>query len=91
MKKSRKVSFRVATEVSEGLKLVAEIAEVEDMAISDLVRSCVNYGLTRDSHHLPKYLRDGSYYGEFPTLENVEGWRELIEEVLGPGSISDEI
>lgn len=80
VQQTRKVSFRVAPEVSEGLKLVAEIAEVEDMAISDLVRSCVNYGLTRDPKHLPKYLRDNSY-GEWPLVSDAKGWRALLDEL----------
>ena len=80
MKMSRKVSFRVAPEVWEGLRLIAEIADIGDMTISDFVRSCVNYGLTRDPKHLPRYLQDGSY-GELPLVSDAETWKEFLDEL----------
>ena len=54
VKQTGKVSFRVAPDVWEGLRLVAEIADIGDMTIADFIRSCVNYDLTRD----PKHLQD---------------------------------
>ena len=83
MKRTRKVSIRVHPTVVEGLKLVAEIADANDLTLSDFVRSCVNFGLTRNLKHLPKYLRDDSY-GEFPTLDDVTGWQDALEYVSQP-------
>ncbi len=80
VKQTRKVSFRVAPEVREGLRLVAEIADIGDMTIADFIRSCVNYGLTRDPKHLPRYLQDGSY-GELPLVSDAERWKELLDEL----------
>ncbi len=78
VKQTRKVSFRVAPEVWEGLRLVAEIADIGDMTIADFIRSCVNYGLTRDPKHLPRYFRNDSY-GELPLVNDARGWKEFKE------------
>ena len=80
VKQSRKVSFRVAPDVWEGLRLVAEIADAQNMTLADFVRSCVNYGLTRDPKHLPRYLQDGSY-GELPLVSDAERWKEFLDEL----------
>ena len=80
VKQTGKVSFRVAPDVWEGLRLVAEIADAKNMTLADFVRSCVNYGLTRDPKHLPRYLQDGSY-GELPLVSDAESWKEFLDEL----------
>jgi len=74
------ISTVIAPDVWEGLRLVAEIADIGDMTIADFVRSCVNYGLTRDPKHLPRYLQDGRY-GEVPLVNDAERWKEFLEEL----------
>ena len=75
MKKSRKVSFRVAPSVDEGLELLAQCNET---TLAEFIRACVNYALTTDGDHLPGFLRDGQ---DFPAVDDAEGWRALLDEL----------
>jgi hypothetical protein len=80
IKKTRKVSIRVHPTVVEGLKLVAD---VDSMTVSDYLRGCLDYVFTGDQKNLPSYIR-GEGLGAFFTVEDVEGWQDLIDILSEP-------
>ena len=77
MKKSRKVSFRVAPSVNEGLELLAQCSET---TLAEFLRGCVNYILTADKESLPSFIKE-SGLGDFPQVDDAKGWRTLLDEL----------
>ena len=75
VKQTRKVSFRVAPSVCEGLELLAQCSETP---LAEFIRGCVNYALTADDVHLPGFIRDGQ---DYPAVDDAEGWKEYLEEL----------
>ena len=75
VKQTRKVSFRVAPSVNEGLGLLAQCNET---TLAEFIRGCVNYALTADGHHLPGFIKDGQ---DYPAVDDAKGWKEYLEEL----------
>ncbi len=75
VKQTRKVSFRVAPSVNEGLELLAQCNET---TLAGFIRGCVNYALTADGDHLPGFLKDGQ---DYPVVDDAEGWKEYLEKL----------
>ena len=75
VKQTRKVSFRVAPSVNEGLELLAQCSET---TLAEFIRGCVNYALTADGHHLPDFIKDGQ---DYPAVDDAKGWKEYLEEL----------
>lgn len=75
LKQTKKVSFRVAPSVCEGLELLAQCSET---TVADFIRGCLNYALTADGHHLPGFLKNGQ---DYPGVDDAEGWKEWLEEL----------
>ncbi len=77
VKQTRKVSFRVAPSVNEGLELLAQCSET---TLAEFIRACVNYILTADKERLPQFIKE-SGLGDLPALDDANGWKELLEEL----------
>ena len=77
VKQTRKVSFRVAPSVNEGLELLAKCNET---TLAEFLRACVNSALTADKERLPPFIKE-SGLGAFPAVDDAEGWKEYLDEL----------
>lgn len=77
VKQTRKVSFRVAPSVNEGLGLLAQCNET---TLAEFIRGCVSYALTADKERLPPFIKE-SGLGAFPAVDDAKGWKEYLEEL----------